>query len=450
MKSKKTSSINAHDLFRSELVNMLNLRHELCQLSELINWSSLDESFGELFPSDTGCPATPTRLIVGLFYLKAIYNLSDEQLVLRWVENPYWQYFCGEKYLRHDFPIDPSTMSKWRRRLKETDCEKLLQESISAGLKSKTIKAKDLEKAVIDTTVQEKNITYPTDAKLYKKGIDLLVKKAEELGIKLKQTYVRVSKKAFFQTNNFYRLRRMKKAKKETKKLKTFLGRLMRDFERKIAKTADISSKVDDLLSQVKRVLLQQKTDKNKLYSFHAPEVECIGKGKAHKKYEFGVKVSVTSPLHTNFVIGIKSLPGNPFDGHTLTGCLDQVENLTGVRPKDVFADNGYRGNKEKQSNIFVARTAKSRKTKTVKKLMRRRNAVEPLIGHLKSDGHLKRNYLKGKFGDFFNAVMSGVGYNFRMILKKLRLFLSFYFLLNLMQIFSFFRSKFPGKLTFV
>lgn len=442
MKSKEIAPKKTADLFRSELKNMLNLRHELCQLSILVNWENLEKTFGEFFPSDTGCPATPTRLVVGLFYLKATFSLSDENLLLRWIENPYWQYFCGEQYLQHELPIDPSSMSRWRKRLKDLGAEKLLEETIALGLKTEVITKKELKKVIIDTTVQEKNITYPTDSKLYKKGIDLVVKSAKVSGIELKQNYKFVSKKALFKAGCYYRAKQMKRASKETKKLKIYLGRVSRDYKRKLPALLEEKSKDFLLLSQIDKLLSQTRSSKNKLYSFHAPEVECISKGKAYKRYEFGVKVSVATPHKTNFVVGIKSLPGNPFDGHTLETCLDQVEQLTGIRPKQTYADNGYRGHNEKRSDVFVARQAKSRKTATIRKAMKRRSVVEPLIGHLKNDGHLGRNFLKGKEGDCFNAVMSGVGYNLRIILKKLRLFLVYYLLEHIERSISSLRNE--------
>lgn len=440
MKAKATVMHSNVDLFRSELINIINLKHELCQLAQLVNWSKLDQIFGDFFPSQVGCPATATRLVAGLFYLKATFNLSDEALVERWVENPYWQYFCGEQYLQHKLPINPSSMSRWRKRLKDSGAEKLLAETIILGLKTEVIKEKDLKRAVVDTTVQEKNITYPTDSKLYKKGIDLISVESKKLNISLKQNYKFVSKKALFKSSCYYRAKQMKRARRETKKLKTYLGRISRDFKRKIDIMGKESESASILLSKIDKLLAQTRKSKNKIYSFHAPEVECIGKGKAHKAYEFGVKVSITTSHKSNFVIGALALPGNPFDGHTLPLCLDQVEKLTKVRPKQTFVDNGYRGNKEKKSEVFVARQAKSRRSASIRKAMKRRSAVEPLIGHLKNHGHLGRNFLKGTSGDQFNVMMSGIGYNLRVILKKLRLFLAYilvdYFFINIYRFF--------------
>jgi transposase, IS5 family len=178
-----------------------------------------------------------------------------------------------------------------------------------------------------------------------------------------------------------------------------------------------------ELFMKTEKLLTQQRDDKNKLYSLHAPEVECIGKGKAHKKYEFGVKASIAITHKSNFVVGIKALPGNPYDGHTLKEALNQVENLTGIRPSEGYVDLGYRKHAETETNIHIARTKVAHRTYALRKDMRRRNAIEPVIGHLKSDGHLGRNYLKGSAGDKINALFSGIGHNLRLILRKLRLF---------------------------
>jgi transposase, IS5 family len=423
MKAKPFSHDPTPDLFRSELRSIINLRHELCQMAELIDWQNFDNKFSQFFPSTTGNPATRTRLIVGLFYLKQAFNLSDESLIDRWVENPYWQYFCGEQYLQHRFPIDPTSLVKWRKRLKESGSELLLEETIQVGLKTKTIQRNDLKKAIVDTTVQEKAITYPTDSKLYHKARENLVKLAKEKGLSLRQSYQRVSKQALFKTGCYFRAKQMKRARKQVKKLKTYLGCVYRDIQRQLTTRVDMKCDFSELLEKVQRLLTQQKTDKNKLYSIHAPEVECIAKGKANKRYEFGVKVSLATTHRRNFIIGMQALPGNPYDGHTLTDALNQVERLTGQRPIDCYLDLGYRGHEEKRSQIHLARTRSNRLTRTLRAALKRRNAIEPLIGHAKSDHHLGRNYLKGSWGDKVNAILSGVGYNFRAILRQLRLF---------------------------
>jgi IS5 family transposase len=428
MKAKPQQQELTPDLYRSQLISILNLCHELCRMSEIIDWSKFDNEFGKFFPSTTGCPATATRLIVGLFYLKHAFKLSDEELVARWIENPYWQYFCGEQYLQHKFPVHPSSLSKWRKRLEESGCELMLQEMIKVGLKTETIKKNDLKEVIVDTTVQEKAVTYPTDAKLYQRGREQLVKLAKQRGLTLRQSYTRLGKYALFKANRYFAAQQMKRGKKHVKKLKTYLGCVYRDIQRQLEHRIELKPVFAQVLQLVKRLLTQQKMDKNKLYSLHAPEVECIAKGKVNKRYEFGVKVGLVSTLKRNFVIGMQALVGNPYDGHTLKASLDQVEKLTGQRPDNGYVDLGYRGHDEEKTNILIARSAKNPKTRTLRAKLKRRNAIEPLIGHAKSDGHLDRNYLKGTLGDKMNAILSGVGYNFRVILKKLRLFWQFIF----------------------
>lgn len=434
MKAKPQVHEISPDLFRSQLTSILNLRHELCRMAELIDWSKFDEEFSRFFPSSTGCPATATRLIVGLFYLKHAFKLSDEELIARWIENPYWQYFCGEQYLQHQFPVHPSCLSKWRKRLEEAGAEMLLQETIVLGLKTNTISKKDLQETIIDTTVQEKAVTYPTDAKLYQRGREQLVKLVKQTGLELRQSYTRVGKSALFKANRYFAARQMKRGKKQVKKLKTYLGCVYRDIQRQLEKRTELKVAFADLLLKVEKLLKQQKMDKNKLYSLHAPEVECIAKGKVNKHYEFGVKVGLVSPLKNSFVLGIQALPGNPYDGHTLKASLDQVERLTGQRPQSGYVDLGYRGHDERDTEIFIARSGKNPKTRTMRAKLKRRNAIEPLIGHVKFDSHLDRNYLKGTLGDKLNAIFSGVGYNFRAILKRLKLFCFFILSLLLTQ----------------
>lgn len=445
MKAKPKIHDKTPDMFRSELKSILDLRHELCLLAGQINWSHLDEECGKLFPSEKGCPATPTRLIVGLFFLKATYKISDEDVPKRWVENPYWQYFCGEQYMQHKFPIDPSSLSKWRKRLKEVDLEKLLTETINVGLRTKTVKQKDLDKAIVDTTVQEKAVAFPTDSKLYHRARVLLVKLAKKNGVKLKQTYVRLGKRALFKGSNYGRARQLKRARKQSRKLKVYLGRVYRDLLRQLEKRPELKNEFAELLTKTEKLLKQKRKDKNKLYSMHAPEVECIGKGKAHKRYEFGVKASITCTHKNNFIIGANSLPGNPYDGHTLKEALDQVEKLTGIRPRETYVDLGYRGHKEKESTVYIAKQKQNKKNRTLRKAMKRRSAIEPIIGHAKSEGHLGRNYLKGSEGDKFNVFMSAIGFNLRQILRKLRIFW-LYFLFTLYKKITFISDlKFAG-----
>jgi IS5 family transposase len=402
---------------------MLNHRHELYRLADLIDWSMFDTAFGNLYCPDNGCPAKATRLMVGLQYLKHIYGMSDEAVVRRWVENPYWQYFCGATYFEHQLPIDPSSMTRFRRRIGESGCELILQATVTAGLNSKTIKPAHLKRITVDTTVQEKAVSFPTDSKLLNRSRVRLVKLCREHGVVLRQSYVRKGPQALFKANRYAHARQYRRMRSRVKKLRTYLGRVVRDIERKIANQAEKQALFAAELGLAKRLLAQQKKDKNKLYSLHAPEVECISKGKAHKRYEFGVKASIATTNKSNFVVGGMALPGNPYDGHTLTKALEQVRRMTGSVIEEAFVDRGYRGHGETHTTVFIAGQKRGIKTERLKCSLKRREAIEPVIGHLKSDGLLGRNYLKGSEGDQMNVMLSCAGHNLRLILRQLRIF---------------------------
>jgi len=422
MKPKQKSEPNT-DLFREELAQMINLKHPLCTMSQQMDWNKADGIVRGWFDSEIGRPAKDTRLIAGLILLKQMFNVSDDDLPLRWVENPYWQYFCGEVYFQHDFPIHPTSMTKWRHRMKEEDAEALLSLTIDLGLKSKAVKRSDFKKVNIDTTVQEKAITYPTDSKLMQRAIQTIGKLCKEYDLPIKQNYKHVSKKLLFKINNYARAQQHKRKNKAIKKLKTSLGRLIRDVERQLEKQPNKRAYFETILQQGNQLLLQQKNSKNKLYSLHAPETECIAKGKINKHYEFGVKVSIVATQKSQFIIGTQALHGTPYDGHTLAGALNQAEQLTGLRPVDAFVDNGYKGHSETKTAVHVARKKRTYATRWLKQQMKSRNAIEALIGHSKRDGQLKRNYLKGKHGDKLNALLSAVGYNLRRIWAAILIF---------------------------
>jgi len=409
------------DLFRSRLDNLLDQRHELYRLAELIDWSEFDRAFGELYCPDNGSPAKSTRLMVGLHYLKHAFGLSDEAVVHRWVENPYWQFFCGEVYFQHQLPIDPSSLTRFRQRIGESGCEKILAVSVSTGLKSKAVRSADLKRVTVDTTVQEKAISFPTDSKLLNRSRVRLVKLAKRHGIRLRQSYARKGPEALLRNNRYGHARQLKRMRGQTRKLKTYLGRVVRDIERKLSGQA--SDTLREELVMAKRLLNQHQHDKSKLYSLHAPEVECLSKGKSHKRYEFGVKASIAVTNKNNFVVGGMALPGNPYDGHTLVSALIQVRRITNHRIDEVFADRGYRGHSEGESTVYISGQKRGIKTARLKRALKRRQAIEPIIGHLKSDGLLGRNYLKGRIGDQINVMLSCAGHNLRLILRHLRIF---------------------------
>lgn len=424
MRPKEPEVSPATDLFRNRLEHMLDQRHELYRLSEVIDWSSFDEAFGELYCPDNGCPGKATRLMVGLQYLKHLNGLSDEAVVMGWVENPYWQYFCGEEYFRHELPVDASSMTRFRKRIGETGCEKILQGTVKAGLESGAVKRLELRRVTVDTTVQEKAVSFPTDSKLMNRSRVRLVKLCFRHGVVLRQSYARKGPEALLRTNRYGHARQLRRMRRQVKKLRTYLGRVVRDIERKTADEPELQAVFADELELARRLLSQQRTDRNKLYSVHAPEVECISKGKAHKRYEFGVKASIATTNKSNFVVGGLALPGNPYDGHTLKTVLLQVRRMTGSVIEEVFVDRGYRGHGVEDLAVYISGQRRGIKTRRLRQSQKRRQAIEPVIGHLKSDGHLGRNYLKGTEGDQMNVTLSCAGHNLRLILRRLRIFL--------------------------
>ena len=411
------------DLFQQPLGELINLKHPLVKLAELIDWSVFEIRWADLFPSSTGRPASSPRLIAGLLYLQHTFACSDEDLIWTWIENPYWQHFCGETYFQHEPPIDPSSMTRWRQRVGEEGVERLLTETIEAARRGKVVKAKSFEKIIIDTTVMEKAVAYPTDSRLLERGRQHLVKLAGTLGVSLRQNYNREAPRLAAQVGRYAHAKQFRRMKASLKSLRTLVGRVWRDIDRKLDQQDDVQrAKAASILARVKRLLEQQPKDKNKLYSLHAPEVECISKGKARQSYEFGVKVTVALTHKEGLVVGMRSLPGNPYDGHTLPEAIEQVSILTAQKPKAVFVDKGYRG--VSVDGVTIWRSGQKRGvTPSIRKAIHRRSAVEPAIGHMKNEGKLRRNWLKGSLGDALNAVLCGAGHNLRMILRAIRLF---------------------------
>ena len=424
MKPKKSASDDPQgSLFQVELVKVIDISHPLAVLAGKIDWDAFEKAFGASFCEDNGAPGKPVRLMAGLHYLKHTFNLSDELTVERWTENPYWQYFCGMKYFEHEMPIHPTSMTRWRKKVGDAGMEKLLAETISVGLKTKAITPKSIESVNVDTTVQEKAIAHPTDARLYHTMRGKLVKMAKQWSVGLRQSYERVSKKALMLSGRYFHARQAKRAKREVRKLKTWLGRVTRDIERRISGNGFLKEAFLDLLPLAHRLLEQTRTGKNKLYSIHAPEVECIAKGKAHKKYEFGNKASFVSTNRECFVLGALGLHGNPYDGHTFPASMEQAQRLCGShRIREAFVDRGFRGSGyegEVEVHICDGNRRKNLSSR-LKRLRKRRSAIEPLIGHMKNDGRLGRNYLLGKAGDRMNVLLCACGQNLRLLLNHI------------------------------
>jgi len=417
---KPPDTRNQADMFRSHLDNILNTRHPLFKLAGKIDWSYFEREFGPLYCETTGRPGLPIRLLVGLHFLKHTYNQSDEGAVEQFVENPYWQYFCGFEYFQHAFPLDPTSLVRWRKRIGPDGMKKLLKETIEAAKRDHLLRAADASRVTADTTVMEKAIAHPTDARLYHKMRRALVREAKKAGIELRQSYERIGKNALRMQGRYSHARQAKRSQRETKRLRTMLGAVMRDIRRKCAAP---EGELATLLATADKIFTQKRSDKDKTYSVHAPEVECISKGKVHRKYEFGCKVSVVSTTKGNWVVGIDALHGNPYDGHTLADAIEQAESMTGFSIENVFCDKGYKGSAASlpEKNVHLS----GRRNKAIRRWLKRRSAIEPIIGHMKADHRMDRNFLKGKNGDRMNAILSGCGFNLR---KLLRSFFAFIF----------------------
>ncbi len=440
MGPKATASTG--DLFRHPLNEQINMKHPLVRLAGLINWDQLSALMSESFTSNRGRPATSPRLIAGLLYLQYAFNLSDEEVVLGWLENPYQQFFTGETYLQTEAPIDPSSLTRWRKRLGEAGVEELLAETIEAAKRSDVIKASSVKRVIVDTTVMEKAIAHPTDSRLLERCREHLVKAATQYGLKLRQNYNRIAPRLSIQISRYAHAKQYKSMHKALGTLRSRVGRVMRDVERQIESVAEQGREaLRELISRTKRIISQRPKDKDKLYALHAPEVECIAKGKARKPYEFGVKVSITTTHQEGLVVGARSMPGNPYDGHTLAEALEQAAILSDVTPEVAIVDRGYKGIEIEGVKIYHSGMRRGI-TRTLRAVIKRRSAIEPTISHMKADGKLDRNWLKGALGDAMHAVLCGAGHNLRMILRKLRLF--YVFLLSVL-----FRHTFTVGLCF-
>ena len=368
MRPKKPVVRPQNERFHTRLEGMCNPSHPLVKLADRIDWDSLDDQLAPLY-ADEGRPATATRLMIGLTLLQSLYKLSEDDVVNRWPENPYWQYLCGETFFQHRRPIVRSGLSTGRKRIKSKGKETLLLQTLAVGLDVGAVKPTSLKRVSVDTTVQPK-------------------------------------------AGRYAHARQTKRMRKQIKRLRTYLGRVVRDIERKVEKQPEA---LRQELHLAKRLLTQQRADSNKLYSLHEPQVVCISKGKAHKKYEFGNKVS----LCVTFILATQGLEGNPYDGHTLKGALDQATERTGVKPERCYVDRGYRGHGVTDTQVFLS-GQRRKVTPTIKREMKRRSAIEAVIGHQKTEGQLGWNRLRGVLGDQINALMAAIGYNLRLIMRAL------------------------------
>ena len=414
----KSPDRNTPELFRPMLTEFIDRGNELALLADNIDWQYFEHEFAPLY-SKNGRPAKPIRLMVGCLLLKQMYNLGDETLPSEWVMNPYMQYFCGETFFQHKFPFDPSDFVHFRKRIGEQGTEKIL--GYTARLHGKDAEEKTV---VSDTTVQGNNTEFPTDARMYLQIIEKCNAIAKEQGIKQRQTYTKISKNLMRETHNAKHPKRRKKAVKATKKLGTIAGRLVRELERGLADR--MTDELREVLDLLNRAMLRDRDQKDKIYSLHKPHTACIAKGKAHQMYEFGNKVGLISTAKTQIILAIQAFPGNPNDGHTVEPLLEQMRR-NGLKLPDILGyDRGGRGVKEACGVEVLTpkppkRTDTEHEKRKKRQLFRRRAAIEPLIGHLKSDCRMERNYLWEEASSTMNAQLSGAVWNLKKYMEKLR-----------------------------
>ncbi len=433
---------------------MIDLKHPLAVLSQRMPWSQIEKALlpclaaknregrqiegSDLFGptqvvagggvSNAGRPRLSIRLMASLQYLKHAHDLSDEAVVERWSENVVWQYFSGMAYYEPKLPCDATQVGRFRTAIGEAGVEELLKATIDAAVQTKAVKPAEFERVIVDSTVQEKAIAHPVDSRLLEIARHKVVQAAKTVGIEFKQTYVKEGKELRRKAGGYAHAKQYRRLKKTVKRQRTILGILIREVRRKLPQTQAESAvslnRLTTVLERAEKIRTQQQKDKNKLYALHAPEVECIGKGKARKPYEFGVKASFAVTHKSGLMVGARTFPGNPYDGHVLSAQLEQTTILledTGKAPKEVVVDLGYRGVDDDNPDVEIIHRGKYKSlTRQQRKWLKRRQAVEPAIGHLKSDNRLDRCWLKGQLGDALHTVLCAAGYNIRWLMRAM------------------------------
>jgi IS5 family transposase len=442
------------DFFRARLEQMIDLKHPLAVLGSWIPWAQLESTLAPAFArknregnviadsdlfgatleiagsgkSNAGRPRLSIRLMASLLYLKHAYNLSDEEVVERWAENVVWQYFSGQTYYEPKLPCDATQVGRFRTAIGEAGVEELLKATIDTAVSTKAVRPAEFERIIVDSTVQEKAIAHPVDSRLLEIARGKVVQAAKFAGIALKQTFVKEGKELRRKAGGYAHAKQFRRLRRTVKRQRTILGIVLREINRKLTTATTESpatiTRLKTLLDRAERIRTQQPKDKNKLYALHAPEVECIGKGKARKPYEFGVKASIAVTHKSGLMVGARTFPGNPYDGHVLKEQLEQTTILledTGNAPKQVIVDLGYRGVDKENPNVEIIHRGKYKSlTRQQRRWLKRRQAVEPAIGHLKSDHRMDRCWLQGSLGDALHTVLCAAGYNLRWLLRAM------------------------------
>lgn len=443
------------DFFRARIDHMIDLRHPLAVLASRMPWQEIEAGVAHLFSrkgragvampdldlfgeqvqraagaSNAGRPRVPLRIMIALLYLKHAFNESDEGVVERWGETPTWQFFSGQAYFEHHQPCDATTLIKFRKLLGEEGVEELLAQTLNVAVDLKLIKPQEFARVIVDSTVQHKAIAHPTDSRLLETARTKLVEAARDAGIALKQTFAKEGKELSRKAGRYAHARQFKRMRRTIKRQRTIVGRLQREIERKASAIGQaVREALGETLHKAQRINAQSGQRKAadgqpKLYAWHAPEVDCISKGKARAPYEFGVKVGIASTLRGNLIVGARAFHGNPYDGHTLSEQLEQATILmqdSRSKPASAFVDLGYRGVDADNPDVHIVHRGKSKRISSKdRKQLKRRQAIEPIIGHLKSDHRMDRCPLKGEQGNRLHAVLCAAGYNIKWLLRMI------------------------------
>ncbi len=447
--------MSSTDFFRARLDEMIDMRQPLAVLAQRLPWQALEAALSHKWArlpqaakhikgedllgefslqmaggvSPAGRRRLSARLMLSLMYLKNTFNLSDEELVQRWSENVQWQFFSGLQYYEPRVPCDATQIGRFRTLLGEDGLEQLFKVTIETAVHMGAVQPQELERIIVDTTVQEKAIAHPVDSRLLEIARHKVVSSAKRAGIKLKQTYAKEGKTLRRKAGGYAHAKQFKRMHKVIKRQRTILGVIMRQVQRQLDAPGCVGSvkAVSELqlwLQRAQRIYTQKRNDKNKLYALHAPEVECIGKGKARKPYEFGVKVSLAVTHKQGLMVGARSFAGNPYDGHTLREQVEQTRILMqdlGHEPKQAVVDLGYRGVDADNPGLEIIHRGKFKSlSQQARGWLKRRQAIEPLIGHTKADHGMQRCWLKGSMGDTLHALCCALGYNIRWLMRAI------------------------------